>query len=159
MRDTTLCFLIKEKNDQITDICLAMKKRGFGQGRWNGVGGKVKDGETIEAAVAREAREEIGVAPSQLGKIAEIEFVFPADHANDQFMHTYLARAWDGTPRASEEMRPQWYPVSQIPYQSMWPDDIFWVPKVLAGKLIEARFDFGPGDTILKKTIEEVDSF
>ena len=29
-------------------ILLGMKKRGFGAGRWNGFGGKVHDGETIE---------------------------------------------------------------------------------------------------------------
>ena len=53
MRDTTLLFLIKKsgaKNGlgQITDICLAMKKRGFGMGRWNGSGGKCNIGESIE---------------------------------------------------------------------------------------------------------------
>ena len=61
LRNSTLVFLIKKNNGSITDICLAMKKRGFGKGRWNGVGGKVEAGETIEAAAMREAREEIGV--------------------------------------------------------------------------------------------------
>ena len=28
-------------------ILLGMKKRGFGQGRWNGFGGKVENGESI----------------------------------------------------------------------------------------------------------------
>ena len=28
-------------------VLLGMKKRGFGQGRWNGFGGKVEKGETI----------------------------------------------------------------------------------------------------------------
>jgi 8-oxo-dGTP pyrophosphatase MutT (NUDIX family) len=36
-----------------------MKKRGFGEGRWNGVGGKVEPGESIEAALIREAKEEV----------------------------------------------------------------------------------------------------
>lgn len=34
-------------------ILLGMKKRGFGQGRWNGFGGKVEKGETILAGAKR----------------------------------------------------------------------------------------------------------
>ena len=36
-----------------TDILLGYKKRGFGMGRWNGFGGKVEAGETIEDAAKR----------------------------------------------------------------------------------------------------------
>jgi len=56
--ELTLLFLIKD--DQ---ILLAMKKRGFGAGRFNGVGGKVEPGETIEQALIRESQEEINVTP------------------------------------------------------------------------------------------------
>lgn len=41
MRLATLCYLLKD--DQ---VLLAMKKRGFGEGKWNGPGGKVEKGET-----------------------------------------------------------------------------------------------------------------
>jgi len=34
-------------------VLLGMKKRGFGAGKWNGFGGKVQTGETIEAAARR----------------------------------------------------------------------------------------------------------
>ena len=45
----TNCFLIKnDDNGYPTQVCLAMKKRGFGAGLWNGAGGKPKDGESIE---------------------------------------------------------------------------------------------------------------
>ena len=37
LRQATICLL--RKNDE---VLLAMKKRGFGVGKWNGVGGKVK---------------------------------------------------------------------------------------------------------------------
>lgn len=35
------------------EILLGFKKRGFGAGRWNGFGGKVEKGETIEEAAQR----------------------------------------------------------------------------------------------------------
>ena len=34
-------------------VLLGMKKRGFGAGRWNGFGGKVQEGETIEDGAKR----------------------------------------------------------------------------------------------------------
>jgi len=42
-------------------ILLSMKKRGFGVGKWNGSGGKIKEGESIPQAALRELEEEIGV--------------------------------------------------------------------------------------------------
>ena len=36
-----------------SEILLGFKKRGFGVGLWNGFGGKVEPGETIEAAAKR----------------------------------------------------------------------------------------------------------
>ena len=36
-----------------TQVLLGMKKRGFGEGRWNGFGGKVESGETITEAAIR----------------------------------------------------------------------------------------------------------
>jgi len=35
------------------EILLGYKKRGFGAGKWNGFGGKVEIGETIEDAASR----------------------------------------------------------------------------------------------------------
>lgn len=34
-------------------VLLGMKKRGFGAGKWNGFGGKVQTGETIEQGARR----------------------------------------------------------------------------------------------------------
>ena len=39
-----------------------MKKRGFGEGKWNGFGGKVEEGETILQAALRELKEECGAS-------------------------------------------------------------------------------------------------
>lgn len=42
---------------QANRVLLGMKKRGFGQGRYNGFGGKVEKGETIIEAAIRETIE------------------------------------------------------------------------------------------------------
>lgn len=160
LKDATLCFLIKENASGINEICLAMKKRGFGEGRWNGVGGKVdtKSGETVEDAAIRETQEEILVKPNKLDKVAELTFLFPHNPDWHQLVHTYFVKDWQGEPEESEEMRPQWYSIEKIPYDSMWPDDIFWLPKVIEGSLLRAEFKFGEGDEVLDQAIDIVDS-
>jgi 8-oxo-dGTP diphosphatase/2-hydroxy-dATP diphosphatase len=44
----TLAFLLERNR-----VLLGFKKRGFGMGKWNGFGGKVESGETIECAAKR----------------------------------------------------------------------------------------------------------
>jgi len=167
MRNTTLLFLIKKsdsgksdsKNGKVAQVCLAMKKRGFGVGRWNGVGGKCDLGESVEDATIRETFEEIGVKVSDLKKMAELEFLFadPDKAGWNQLVHVFVAEKWEGEPTESEEMRPQWFNIKDIPFGQMWPDDPFWLPKVLNGNFVRASFTFGDGDIILKQRVEVVD--
>ena len=153
LRNATLVFLIKKSEGKMTDICLAMKKRGFGAGRWNGVGGKVEPNETTEDAVRRETAEEIGVSLKNLDKVAELSFYFPHNPSWDQMVHVYFSDSWENEPAESEEMNPCWFKISNIPFDKMWPDDTFWLPKVLEGKLLNATFRLGNGDSILEKEI------
>ncbi len=156
MRKSTLLFLIKKDGDTITDICLAMKKRGFGVGRYNGAGGKVAEGETVEDATKREVQEEIGVTILTMSPCAVLEFMFPHKEEWNQEVHVFLSDTWKGEPVESEEMNPSWFSVDTIPYAKMWPDDSYWLPKVLDGKMVRGRFTFGEGDVILDSKVEIV---
>ena len=158
LRDATLVFLIR-KSQEKSEICLAMKKRGFGVNRWNGVGGKVEKDESIGSAAVREAQEEIGVKIKHIDKCAELSFYFPHNPAWNQKVHVYFSEIWDGEPSESDEMKPQWFTNQEIPFDTMWPDDEFWIPEVLSGKLVRASFIFGEGDVIQKKEIQIVEDF
>jgi 8-oxo-dGTP diphosphatase len=45
-------------------------------------------------------------------------------------------------------------PVTEIPYEQMWADDAEWLPKVIDGQYVEARFIF-EDDRMLSKNIIE----
>lgn len=156
--NSTLLFLIKEKGGVIEEICLALKKRGFGQNKWNGVGGKMNETDkTIEDTALREAQEEISVVVKNPKKIAEIEFVFPHQSEWNQIVHVYTAKNWSGDPIESEEMKPKWIKVNEIPYAQMWADDIFWFPNFLKKKAFRARFVFNSDNEIVESWIKQVE--
>ncbi len=138
------------------EILLAMKKRGFGAGRWNGAGGKPIPGETIEQTAVREAKEEIGVEARSLGCVAKINFYFAERPEWNQQVHVFFAREWSGEPVESEEMAPRWFSLQELPFKEMWPDDIYWLPKVLERKFLSADFLFGPNDAVLDFSVREL---
>lgn len=157
LRDSTILLLIKRTEGEISEICLAMKKRGFGVGRWNGVGGKKNEQDvTVEDTAIRETQEEINVLAKNMTKCAELTFHFPHNPDWDQLVHVYLCDEWEGEPQESEEMRPQWYAVNNLPFAEMWPDDKFWLPFVLKGKLLKATFCFKENDVLASQQVDIV---
>ena len=151
MKNATLCIVTHENK-----ILLGMKKRGFGEGKWNGFGGKVQEEENVEDAAKRELLEEAAITAQKLDKIGEITFLFPHKEEWNQIVHLFYVPNFEGTPKETEEMKPQWFDIDKIPFEKMWDDDKYWLPKVLSGKKIHATFIFDKdNETIVEMKINE----
>lgn len=148
-----LTLALVQKNNE---LLLGFKKRGFGAGKWNGFGGKVEPGETIADAARRELAEEVGLTAHALTACGLITFTF-ADDAMPCEIHFFRVTDFSGTPQESDEMKPQWFPVNEIPYHAMWADDVHWMPYFLRGKKFVGRCHYA-GDlaTILAHEIRTV---
>jgi ADP-ribose pyrophosphatase YjhB (NUDIX family) len=152
LRQATLCFLIKEGS-----ILLAMKKRGFAQGKWNGAGGKPNDDDrNIEATAKRETFEETQVKPRKLKKVAILNFYFEEKTEWNQQVTVFLTENWQGEPKETEEMAPKWFNIDEIPYKDMWEDDPLWLPLVLKGKIVNADFLFDENQKMLEHKVMEI---
>ena len=149
--ETTLLYL--RKNNQ---LLLGLKKRGFGEGKFNGIGGKVEKGETFEEAMIRETYEEIKVTPTVFEKFGEIEFLefYKGKKVTLRF-HLYIATAWKGIPTETEEIRPEWFDIEKLPYDKMFEDDQYWLPLVLKNKKLKAFFEFDENWKMLSHRVEE----
>lgn len=141
----------------VKEVLLGMKKRGFGLGKWNGFGGKVEPGETIEAAALRELEEESCVKASAVELRGKITFTF-LTIPEVLKVHVFEAVGpMEGEPQETEEMMPQWYAESEIPFEKMWADDKYWVPLFLEGKRFKALFEFDDESTILRYDLDTVE--
>lgn len=155
MKELTLGYLVKGDS-----VLLAMKKRGFGKGKWNGVGGKLEPGESMQQAMIRECQEEISVTPTMFYQTADLTFDefhdgVPAQH----HVQVFIITEWEGTPAESEEMKPQWFSKDSLPYEQMWSDDQFWLAEVLRGDKIIGHFKLDENDNLLTKEIQQVTTF
>ncbi|MEP7162180.1 MAG: 8-oxo-dGTP diphosphatase [Candidatus Moraniibacteriota bacterium] len=143
---------------EVGKVLLGMKKRGFGDGKWNGFGGKVHQDETIEEAAARETFEECEIEILKMEKVGIHEFSFTDKPGEILEVHVFRVDEFRGEPQETEEMAPAWFSTSDIPYESMWSDDEYWFPLFLAGKKFRGEFLFTSDGEIVTAALKEVES-
>lgn len=146
----TLCII-----HQHSKILLGMKKRGHGEGKWNGFGGKVEEGETIEEGAIREMKEESGVEIKKMNKLGILEFEYQ-DGSGNMEVHIFYVKEFKGSPIESEEMRPKWFDINEIPYNQMWSDDKYWLPIFLDKKKFKGKFFFNKSNEIISYSLLEI---
>lgn len=105
-------------------ILLAQRPPGKSMaGLWEFPGGKVNPGERLEAALARELEEELGIRVD-VGAMAPITF---ASHAYADFyliMPLFLVEGWTGTPAGKEGQALEWVAATRLGSKPMPPADL-----------------------------------
>ncbi len=142
-----LLFVVKGQQ-----VLLIRKKRGLGQGKINGPGGKLEPGEDALSAAVREVQEEllIRVPPEACEEMGVLRFQFVDGLA----LHCVVFRSaiFDGTPTETVEAAPIWFHIDEIPFDEMWADDRYWLREMLDGGRFRGDFVFD-GDSMLSQSI------
>lgn len=143
--EATLCTIIDGDR-----ILLQRKSAGrFGEGKWNGAGGKLRPGETPKDGVAREVHEETGLEVSNLKLHGVLKHYFGDVDEPDWVVYIFSTSVFEGRLKDGDEGVLRWFTIDEIPYESMWQDDEHWLPLLLEGQRFEGEFFFNKDGTEL----------
>jgi 8-oxo-dGTP diphosphatase len=147
----TLCQIIRDGR-----LLLLLKNPGrFGEGKWNGAGGKLLPGESPEAGVFREVLEETGLTLRSVTLHGVLDFYFGEKPEPDWVVHVFSSSDFSGEPlEASEEGVLRWFRFEEVPYDRMWEDDLYWLPPLLDGKRVRGVFVYDEdGGNLLRHSL------
>ena len=132
MKQTTLCYI--ERNGQYLMLHRTKKKNDENHDKWLGIGGHLEAGETPEACILRECREETGLTlldPRYRGIVRFRSDVFP-----DEDMYLFTATRFEGEQAPCDEGELAWIDKSRLLELTLWEGD-----RVFLG-LLDTRDDF-----------------
>jgi len=144
VRYDTLCHIISDQR-----LLLLKKSVGlFGGGKWNGLGGKVRVGESPEQACVREVYEESGLRIKGLKYHGVLKFWF-GDTGEPIVVYVFSTKSFRGQLKESSEGILSWIDFEKVPYEEMWEDDRYWLPLLMEGKNFRGEFYFNQEGTKL----------
>ncbi len=91
------------------------------EGRWEFPGGKVKEGESLQEALRRELREELGIEVEVAGHLHTLEYSYP--HL-DITLHLFSCPAFEGEPRRLYHSDLDWVEAAEIDRELLVPSNL-----------------------------------
>ncbi len=145
IEQTTVCYLFDKGN------CLLLhrikKHQDVNKGKWIGIGGHIEDGETPDACVLREYKEETGLTIGGVSRRGELTFIY--NGTESEHIYVYTASSFSGSLTDCDEGELKWIPTAEIMDLNLWEGDRLFLPLLFEENRPYFRFTLRyDGDTL-----------
>lgn len=127
----TLAFIKSEDGRKVLMVHRTFKEKDENLGKWNGIGGKVERGESVEECMRREIMEETGLEVLEMRMRGTVVWKDFGPKREDWLAFVFVVERFSGTPfEASDEGRLSWVAIEDIGSLPMWKGDALFLPMV-----------------------------
>lgn len=126
VRTGSVCFPIRGNQ-----VLLFKIQYGENDLKWNGIGGWVEVGETLEGGLQREIQEEIGII-IDLKKLHK-KLVLKDQLGEGKDLVVFTLEVEEFEPRITDTSIKEykWFDRNNVPFDQMWPGNEKWLPNVI----------------------------
>lgn len=145
MKLTTLCYI--KTNNKTLMLHRNRKQNDIHEGKWNGLGGHIEQGETPEECITREVFEESGLTliDPQLRGI----LTFPLfDDYEDEYTFLFTATEFEGDLIDSDEGTLEWIDDSGVLDLNLWEGDRTFLKWLEDGRFFSGKLVYKNGKLI-----------
>ncbi len=144
MKLATLCYIRDKSSERTLMLYRNKKENDMHEGKWNGLGGKLDEGESPEECVIREVYEEAGLTISE-PKLKGV-ITFPAfDGFDDWYVFLFTAENFSGELIDSNEGELAWIENGKLYDLNLWDGDKIFMGWLDSEKFFSAKFIYANG--------------
>ena len=135
---TVLCYL--KKDNQYLFMLRNKEKNDLNEGKWIGIGGHIKPGETKEEALIREVKEETGFTIKSFAYRGEILFI---NNDYQEIMYIFTSDDFAGEMIECDEGELSWIDKDKILDLNLWEGDRYFLKPLLnSDKMIKMEMRY-----------------
>lgn len=146
MQLATLCYI--RKDNKTLMLHRVKKENDLHEGKWNGLGGKVENGESPEECAIREIKEESGLNAKSIrltGLISAPDFAGKDKH---WYIFVYVIEEFDGEIIDSPEGVLKWHETKEIENLNVWPSDKIFFPLLDDKEIFSIKVYYENGELV-----------
>lgn len=144
--------VILDKNGKISKVLLGLKKEGKPPivGKYTVFGGHKRPTETEVDGMKREFTEESKLEAKEWKMVGFLRwFLHEGKIWKLVSSPIYIITSFEGKEGETNEMKPKWFNIDEIPYLETWADTKIWMPVILSGFKVKGDFWYSRKDSNL----------